>query len=131
MVDKITFEHFFIEVKGSIKKEHLILLNPNIMQFYKVQNVYVALSINEKSLVVNFALNTGKEKGGDWMKDLQEEALRNGLEKVVWHTSSENKVVQGIAKRLGLKQIDLVKNYYADGTDAIVYEQELKKLALG
>lgn len=121
-LDMITFEHFMIEVKNDIVKEHLVFINPNVMKFFKVGNVYLALSVPNNKIVVNFAINTGKRFVGDWAEILKKEARQHKYEGVIFHTSVKNTVVQNIAKKNGCVIIDTLKDFYLNGEDCLVFE---------
>ena len=126
-LEKITFDHFFIEVKGHIDKNHIVLINPNTMNFFKLDNIYLALSVPNNKLVVNFSINTGKGEGGDWRAELLREATRSKLDGIIFYTSENNKIVQNIAKKWKMKQIDTIPDFYSDGDAAFVYEYLISK----
>jgi hypothetical protein len=121
-LQKITFEHFYLETVDTIEKVHATLLNPNLMEFFKCGPVYLALTHEGKRLIVNFALNTGKRSDGSWVEALISEARRAGFEKIVFITSRNNKTVQNIALKYECDLIKTNPNFYSDGSDAFVYE---------
>ncbi len=126
MMDKISFEHFFIEVKESVASKDLKFINPNAMAFFKMGHIYLALSQPKNKLIVNYALNTGKDQNRDWTADIKKEAEISGCESIIFYTSEHNKIVQNIAARWKMEKIDTIKDFYGVGEASFVYELKIK-----
>lgn len=122
VLQRITFEHFYIETVADIDKQYAVLVNPQVMQFYKCGNIYLALTFEDKKLIVNFAVNTGKKSDGEWVEVLRAECKKANFETVVFITSVNNQVVQNIAKKYNCQLIKTNPNFYVDGSDALVFE---------
>lgn len=127
-LQKISFEHFYIETVNFTDQKYAVLLNPYSMGFFKCGNVYLALTLSD-ILTVNFAINTGKRDRNNinWIDILISEAKKVNLSKISFITSINNKIVQNIAKKYDCKLINTNKNYYSGNEDALVYELELNK----
>jgi ribosomal-protein-alanine N-acetyltransferase len=60
------------------------------------------------------------------LKTLDHEFLASGFDKVTLEVRKSNWDVIRFYKKLGYKQAYLIKGYYADGEDAIVYEKKIR-----
>lgn len=95
------------------------------MKFFKIRNIYLALSVDRNKLVVNFAINTGKRNMPDWPRVLEKECIRLGAEAIRFYTSVNNKMVQAIAERYDCGLVETIPNFYSDGEDALIYEYKI------
>jgi hypothetical protein len=125
MLDRITFEHFFLEVRDDISPVHLKVINPNMMSFFKIDNVYVALTSEDKKLLIHFAINTGKKHRYDWLEKLKKEADDSKIRSIMFYTSVNNGPVHKLAAKWECDLVNKIDNFYADGDDAFVYEYKL------
>ncbi len=124
MLDKITFNHFFIETKNLIDSNSLPFINPESQVFFKASDVYFALSFNGNKVYINFMVGKGKNNL-DGMRILIKELKANKVKFVLFGTSENNKKMLAIAKYIESSFVQRFENYYADGSTYIEYELDL------
>ena len=120
MFDNITFMHFFMETKRTIKPEHYAFLNPYRQMYFKYESVYLALVIENNIISIEYAQNDGKQV--DWLTPLRDVAIEQKNKSIVFQTSINNLAVNSLAKKWKCNQIGIKKNYYSTGEDCILYE---------
>ena len=63
--------------------------------------------------------------GKDLLKTLEHEFIAKGFDKVTLEVRKSNRGAIGFYEKQGYKWSYIVKGYYADGEDAIVYEKKI------
>lgn len=128
ILQKISFEHFYMEVIDYIDPAYARMLNPYIMTYFKCGNIYLALTLSDV-LTINFAIKTGKSPKSDknWVDILINECKKVKVDKISFITSINNKIVRNIAEKYGCKTLKVEEGYYPDGSDAIIYEGKVNK----
>ena len=115
--------HFDVEVQDSIPETHYRMLDPYRQRYFKWGHVYLALFFNsENSLVVEYAINTGKKAAGDWVSAIIAVAKENKNKSILFQTAANNKAVHDIAARIGAKKIKEVQDYHGSGESYTFYE---------
>lgn len=122
-IDSIDFYNFFVAVKYDISKTHLEMINPYSQKYFKINNTYLALSWRNKDLVAEFAITIGRQHFPEhWFAVLINQARLQGNEKLIFHTSTTNLLVQNLASNYNAKKIDVLKDFYDVNDDMITYE---------
>lgn len=121
MLDRISFNHFFMETKDKITPELYRKLNPEIMSFFKSGDSYLALTNQGQDLTIAMLIGSGL----DWIHDLRRECIKYNVLTVNFYTSINNKIVQRIAKYAKAEEIEKISNFYGDGIDGILYQIDL------
>lgn len=117
-MNKISFEHFFIETKDLLTESLYRKLNPNTMAFFKSGDVYLALMNQYDTLIIAMAVG----KGDTFMHDILKECRKFNFGFVKFITSVKNTRVQTLAKYWHAQEVGREKDYYGPGEDGIEYE---------
>src|ERR1700722_8738265 len=103
-ISEITLAHFLMETCEDMKQEHFALLQPYRQKYYKAGHVYLAIGFERNTLMVEYALNTGKTNKGDWAAKIIELAKAQKNDAI--QLSTANEAVKDICKRFGGVKID-------------------------
>jgi len=63
--------------------------------------------------------------GKELLKQLLGELKKRGVKKLLLEVSEKNIPARGLYEKFGFRQVGIRKNYYPDGSDAILMEREL------
>ncbi len=122
-LEKITFNHFFMETKDKITPALYRMLNPDFMSFIKTGRVYMA--ILEKDKTLNIAIAVGEDINKDCWQVIWEESHKANFDYIEFSTLETNKKMQTLAKYVGAKETDRILNYLDLGTTLINYKLDL------
>lgn len=124
--DKISFNHFYIEIKNIMDPRFFTYINPEIQSFWKAESCYFALTINNGEVYVNMLV--GKEKDNiEGMRALIKEVKVNGIKTLRFGTFSKNTRMFALYRYIGATKTRTIEKYYADGDDYVEYVLEIDK----
>ncbi len=69
----------------------------------------------------------GRGLGRNFLKHLLEEMKKEGVKKLLLEVSDKNITALGLYRSFGFREVGRRKNYYSDGSDAILMELLLKE----
>lgn len=127
-LEEIDFPCFFMATKN-ILGDLVLGLNPYTQKFFKLNNLYVALSHQkeQENLHVDMMAGSG---GIQLFEQIRITALNLGCKTISMNTSENNTKVNKLAKFYKFREITRIPDFYTDGSTGIVYLKELKNLAL-
>lgn len=91
-----------------------------------------AMSIADTADIQTIAVlpeHEGKGYGSTMLDFLHEEVTARGAERILLEVRADNPRAQALYSRKGYRQIHRRRNYYNDGTDAIIMEKSLNSPA--
>lgn len=120
-LEEIDFNCFFMSTK-SILGGLLQGLNPYTQKFFKLNNLYVAMSIQGDNLHIDMMAGSG---GIQLFEQIRLTAIRCKCKTITMNTSVNNIKVNKLAKFYKFKELARVDNLYFDGSAGIVYMKTL------
>lgn len=123
-VDRISFNHFFNEVKGILEPKWWIYINPETQCFFKAESIYVAITFNQNSAYIN--LMVGKESNNiEGMRAFIKEMKQSGIRFMSFGTFSKNRRVIALYRYMQCAFVKETPNYYSDGDSYVEYSLDL------
>ncbi len=120
-MERIDFNHFFLEIRDFITLPLLKKINPNTLSFWKCGGIYLALCQEPNTIVVHTAIRVSKENRISWVNELNLMCKQLNLRYVKFYTSQFNTTVIKIAEYCKAEQIDRLKDYYSENEDGLVF----------
>lgn len=128
MLDRIDWVHFGIETKHLISQypEYFGMLNPHTSGFFKCHGIYLSIIKEDYKAIIQFAIRGHKSEGNkNWVQEVLKALKYSGFHTVEFQTSVKNSAVNKIAEKIQAKHVDTVKEFYADGSDCLIYHKDI------
>ncbi len=122
-MQKIDFNHFYIETAGRIAEKYQIFINPNIQTFFKCGDVYFALTAYGDTVYVNMMVGTA-ENNIDGLRIFMKEIKKSFKFLKMGTVEHDRSIV--LYRYLGAKFLKKELNYYKDGSSYVEFELDLK-----
>lgn len=111
--DRISFSHFYLEVKNIMDPKWFKVLNPEVQSFWKSDSCYYALTIGNSEIYV--IMLQGKDKNNiAGMRALIKEAKLNNINTLRFGTYSKNKKMLSLFKYIEASYVRTIKSYFED-----------------
>lgn len=119
MLQRISFEHFFVEIQNKLKDNAYLVpkINPYTMTFFKCGKTFLGLNVIGDILTIDMVFG----EGVDFIYSLAEECRRNNIKIVKFVTSQNNKKVQRLADYSQALKTNEFKDYYGPDNNAYEY----------
>lgn len=123
--EQVDFNFFFMATKH-ILGDLILGANPYTQKFYKIKDLYVALSHMPDDYNLHIDLMAGKGSL-EHFEQVRMIAKKLGANTVTWVTSVNNTKVNRIAKFYKCSVLMTIPKFYPDGSDGTVYQVDLLK----
>ena len=124
IMDRISFNHFFIETKNRMPEGWFACINPETMTFWKVGDAYFAITLLGDIANIDMVIETGKNNL-DSFRCLYKSLKSGGFKKLIFGTASDNKRMQTLYKYAKAKHLGTNKDVFKSGDSWEKYELDL------
>ena len=122
--DRISFNHFYTEIKNIIPKEWFALINPETQSFWKCENVYYALTVGDGKIHINMIIEQN-QNNIQGLRGLIKQCKFWGIKTLTFGTASDNLRMQKLYKYIGATHLNTIKNAYGVGDSWEEYSLDL------
>jgi hypothetical protein len=123
--EEIDFKCFFMSTK-SMLGGLVTGLNPYTQRFYKIKDLYVALSYNPNEYNLHIDMMAGKG-GLELFEQVRAVAIKCGANTITFVTSDKNEKVNRLAKFYKCSVLMTIEKFYPDGSNGLIYQLDLHK----
>jgi hypothetical protein len=123
--DRISFNHFFLEVKDIIEPRFLPFINPETQMFFKSGSVYFAMTFDTGSAYLAMMIGKDKATNIEGMRNLIKQLRDGKIRFLRFGTYSKNKRMLALFRYIQATQLREVEKYYKDGDSLIEFELDL------
>jgi hypothetical protein len=121
MIEQIDFKHFFMEIKNY---KEIKWANPYSNIYLKYQNTYAVIEWKQNTCQIGIVINKGLSNL-DFYRNLFEICRKSNIQYVEFVTSTNNKIVNSLAKYYKANLIEIKYDFYEKNENANVYLLDL------
>lgn len=121
--EPIDFNCFFMATKHSLG-DLCVHLNPYTQKYFKIKDLYVALTHQPDEYNLHIDMMAGKG-GLGLFEQVRIIAKKCDCNSITWITSVNNTKVNKLAKFYKCKIMSRITGFYPDGSDAIIYQLDI------